>query len=624
MTFSKSRSTSTASSSRSSINSNIKDDNADENTRPDTPVDDDVDQTSSGTRSLLRHAEPFLHYPSQLPVPFTNSFSVTPSPLGRHRAVVGTPKSPQVSEGRPLLARSFSAGPQAPAGLRTKSQSRAGRRVLARTRSRKVAMDRKKKVESRKDSHSREKEEEEKVEIVSFPNSKSGMVQGEKNSVDKEGESISQANSTAMKPKAKSVIITQMRKIISSKNTNPNQLRPTPVVQISYLGGRTGSRPLVSPASEPTFRPLLDKKARQLDNSVPTTRKNNFTIPLKDMKMVLMVKADLSTTTPSPTVAMSETASPSVPLLRITTPAPLVRVTRKKHASKRVFQPANYLNVDLYHEPLYSMYGPPYDHYKLSAHLSPGGSFPTTYPQEHYPSRFLHSSYTPHMSSYSGPDYQEPQYFAQYDFPKKQKTTLPPYFSDESPQLPPSYSYSQSTHSSYPPPSPPKSHSSPPPLPSYSPPTSPQSYSSPSPQPSYPPPSPPKPYSPPPQPSYSPPTPPQSYSSLPTQPSYSPLPPPHSHSSPTTKPYKHLPVYKPILRKKTSRGRGRKLGKAYDYFSGASSTTPAPVVKKVHHKPKTQRKPASTSSQSSSQGMNIEPVLFSHTDYVPGMTSISH
>ncbi|ROT63015.1 hypothetical protein C7M84_019120, partial [Penaeus vannamei] len=439
-----------------------------------------------GTRSLLRHAEPFLHYPSQLPVPFTNSFSVTPSPLGRHRAVVGTPKSPQVSEGRPLLARSFSAGPQAPAGLRTKSQSRAGRRVLARTRSRKVAMDRKKKVESRKDSHSREKEEEEKVEIVSFPNSKSGMVQGEKNSVDKEGESISQANSTAMKPKAKSVIITQMRKIISSKNTNPNQLRPTPVVQISYLGGRTGSRPLVSPASEPTFRPLLDKKARQLDNSVPTTRKNNFTIPLKDMKMVLMVKADLSTTTPSPTVAMSETASPSVPLLRITTPAPLVRVTRKKHASKRVFQPANYLNVDLYHEPLYSMYGPPYDHYKLAAHLSPGGSFPTTYPQEHYPSRFLHSSYTPHMSSYSGPDYQEPQYFAQYDFPKKQKTTLPPYFSDESPQLPPSYSYSRSTHSSYPPPSPPKSHSSPPPLPSYSPPTSPQSYSSPSPQPSYP------------------------------------------------------------------------------------------------------------------------------------------
>ncbi|XP_037786642.1 arginine-glutamic acid dipeptide repeats protein-like [Penaeus monodon] len=517
VTFSKSRSTSTASSSSSSSNKR-------KNTKTETPVDTHDDLTGSGTHTLLHHVEPYRHYPSQLPVPFTNSFSVTPSPLGRHRAVVGTPKSPQGSEGQAPPVRSSNAGPLAPAGLQTKRQSRAGRtRVLARTFSRKMAMNRKnakkmKIVKSRKDNSSGEKEEGE-AEVVAIPNSVSGMVQGKESSGDTEDERDSQAkNNTTMKPKAKSVIIAQMRKIISSKQTNRNQLRPTPVVHISYLGARTGSRPLVSPSSESTFRPLIDKKARQLDNSVLTTRKNNLTMPTKDMKMVLMVKADLavaSTTTPSPAVAMSETASPSMPLLRITTPAPLVRVTRKKHASKRVFQPANYLNVDLYHEPLYSMYGPPYDHYKLSAHLYPGGSFPSTYPQEHayYPP----SSYTPRMSSYSGLDYQQPHYFPHYDFPKKQKTTLPPYFSDDSPQLPPpSHSYSPSTHPSYSPPSPPKSY--PPTQSSYSPPASPQPYSSPPP---YSPPASPQPYSSPS--SYSPPSPPKSYSPPSPQSSYTPL-----------------------------------------------------------------------------------------------------
>ncbi|XP_042869066.1 actin cytoskeleton-regulatory complex protein pan1-like [Penaeus japonicus] len=554
VTFSKSSSTSSSSSHAK-----------DGNTRTHRPAEGDDELTRSDTQTLLRHVDPFLRYPSQLPLPFTSSYSATPVPLGRHRAVVGTSTPPPGSGGRSLPPRSSNGGPLAPAALQTRRRSKLGRRkAFRRTQSGEEALimrNAKKPNKARSGRTNGNGEKEEAGRDKFFPNSEFEMSQKEISSRDTEDETGSQAkNDTLMKPNAKAVIIAQMRKFISNKNTNQNQLRPTPVVQISYLGARTGSRPLVSPPSQPTFRPLVDKKAHPTETSAVTARKNNLTIPTKDMKMVLMVKADVavaSTTTPSPPAeAMSETASPSTPLLRITTPAPLVRIARKKHASK-VFQPANFLNVDLYHEPLYSMHGPPYDHYKLSTHISPGGSFPSTYHQDnaYYLSGFYPSSYMPHLSSYSGLDYQHPPYFSHYDFPKKQKSTLPPYFSEESPHpLAPSHSYSPSPHS----------------------------------------------YSPSSQPSYSPPPPPPPHTSPPPQSSYIPSPPPHSYSSPATKPHKHLPVYKPVLRKKTARG--RTLGKSYDYSISVSSTTPVPVAKKVHHEPKPQRKPVSSGSQGSSQG----------------------
>ncbi|XP_064119665.1 uncharacterized protein LOC135224525 [Macrobrachium nipponense] len=76
-----------------------------------------------------------------------------------------------------------------------------------------------------------------------------------------------------------------------------------------------------------------------------------------------------------------KSASPSVPVVIVTTQMPFIqRVMHKKLVESRSFKSPRYMNKDLqaFHDPLHSMYGPPYDHYKFSAHKSLGGSFPPT------------------------------------------------------------------------------------------------------------------------------------------------------------------------------------------------------------------------------------------------------
>ncbi|XP_068241166.1 uncharacterized protein [Palaemon carinicauda] len=90
--------------------------------------------------------------------------------------------------------------------------------------------------------------------------------------------------------------------------------------------------------------------------------------------------------------------SPSVPVVIITTQIPFVkRMMHKKLVESRTIKNprTTYRDPESIHNPLHSMYGPPYDHYKFSAHKSPGGSFPPTKPplyqsdksllQEHFP-----------------------------------------------------------------------------------------------------------------------------------------------------------------------------------------------------------------------------------------------
>ncbi|CAL4190493.1 unnamed protein product, partial [Meganyctiphanes norvegica] len=98
-------------------------------------------------------------------------------------------------------------------------------------------------------------------------------------------------------------------------------------------------------------------------------------------KMVLMVKVSpkdeyLSSTTASPIIVTPsgrDISSSSSPILRMPYPSPILK---KKNGKS--FSSPKYLSAkkDYHHDPLYSMHGPPYDHYRIPQH-NIGSSFPT-------------------------------------------------------------------------------------------------------------------------------------------------------------------------------------------------------------------------------------------------------
>ncbi|KAK7062962.1 hypothetical protein SK128_018353 [Halocaridina rubra] len=149
----------------------------------------------------------------------------------------------------------------------------------------------------------------------------------------------------------------------------------------------------------------------------------------------------------------TDPASPSVPLVIITTQTPLVKkmIHKKRIESSKTYKPPSFKHrgSDGFHDPLYSMYGPPYDHYKISAHRSPGRSFPPPpLPLYHSDHEFFHERFiqtqVPHLlpsmpeKRINDSDYLLPPYFREDSVPF---VTPAPSLTLKPPTLPPSSNY---------------------------------------------------------------------------------------------------------------------------------------------------------------------------------------